>query len=507
VIVHHADVANDDAATATAAAAAIDVARPEVTTAASATTSKMRMPKTMSSLEAAAHARHNSGGHRGGWRWSNDEPCDEAAITRHLTPAEAAAGRWASEARITAAVDAFRRCGVLVIPAAVAKSVTRRWRDGLDTVQAPLLASRRRVRAALSSTRGKTLEQVWTDPSLNLTSELLFRSGSVYRERNDARIDIQAPFAAPFNDKAVTHSPLVAPLMRRLLGVDVRLKQINAVTALPLRDGIGMQHWHRDTEVLFHAGGAAGGIDSAGTTTVEVEQREVHEKYTGVHLPPFAINMFVALQPLTAANGPTEFTLASHQWGARWSDDEHVPGHTLRDRIFTGPEGTVILFDYRTVHRGTVNRSKLPRSVAMLIYGRAWWSDTANYGYADSGGLQAMSSQKVRALERARGEHIDASNDDDSALKYESMTAELRWRRSHDERLRRTHMATAVADGGVVDDEHDDDDASAVIASANRHASPPGEAEKYSLFRFFARLWKPSILKQHAEKRRFDAAS
>ena len=44
------------------------------------------------------------------------------------------------------------------------------------------------------------------------------------------------------------------------------------------------------------------------------------------------------------------------------------------------PPGAAIFGDYRTLHRGTANRSPEPRPLLMHVYGREWWSDAVNYG-------------------------------------------------------------------------------------------------------------------------------
>jgi len=95
---------------------------------------------------------------------------------------------------------------------------------------------------------------------------------------------------------------------------------------------------------------------------------------------------FVPLVDFTPENGPTEFTLGSHQWGSVWADDEGG----AEDVKFFVPAGTAVIADYRTVHRGTDNRSGKRRHLAMMIFGREWWSDAVNYGRANVGGARAV---------------------------------------------------------------------------------------------------------------------
>lgn len=40
-----------------------------------------------------------------------------------------------------------------------------------------------------------------------------------------------------------------------------------------------------------------------------------HARTGGLHLPPYAVNVFYPLVDLAAENGPTEFAPGSHMWG------------------------------------------------------------------------------------------------------------------------------------------------------------------------------------------------
>lgn len=117
-------------------------------------------------------------------------------------------------------------------------------------------------------------------------------------------------------------------------------------------------------------------------------------------LPPYALNLFVPLVDLTEEMGPTEFILGSHAWG---SDPPHGFGLSSdrtggeKDLRLVLPAGSVIIADYRTIHRGTRNRSRESRPVAMYIYGRHWWRDAVNYLEGDYGGTQAKATQKEPA--------------------------------------------------------------------------------------------------------------
>jgi ectoine hydroxylase-related dioxygenase (phytanoyl-CoA dioxygenase family) len=45
---------------------------------------------------------------------------------------------------------------------------------------------------------------------------------------------------------------------------------------------------------------------------------------------------------------------------------------------------TAVIFDYRTVHRGTANRTPTDRPLVYCVFGKRGWQDTANFNSADS---------------------------------------------------------------------------------------------------------------------------
>lgn len=85
---------------------------------------------------------------------------------------------------------------------------------------------------------------------------------------------------------------------------------------------------------------------------------------------------------------------------ARYDDEQD---NCCEDYMFTNmPPGSIIISDYRTVHRGTINLGTNPRPVAMYIYGRDWWSDRINYGRSDYGGLKVCAARTHTHTHAAR---------------------------------------------------------------------------------------------------------
>ena len=81
-------------------------------------------------------------------------------------------------------------------------------------------------------------------------------------------------------------------------------------------------------------------------------------------------------------NGPTEFALGTHRHAR-----DGVPFMASVNASFAVGASSLIIADYRTMHRGSVNQAAEPRLVGMLVYGRRWWTDTENYAGANYGGF------------------------------------------------------------------------------------------------------------------------
>eukprot|EP00617_Octactis_speculum_P007768 CAMPEP_0185796040 /NCGR_PEP_ID=MMETSP1174-20130828/160870_1 /TAXON_ID=35687 /ORGANISM="Dictyocha speculum, Strain CCMP1381" /LENGTH=231 /DNA_ID=CAMNT_0028491379 /DNA_START=658 /DNA_END=1350 /DNA_ORIENTATION=+ len=175
-----------------------------------------------------------------------------------------------------------------------------------------------------------------------------------------------------------------------------------------MREDAGIQHWHRDTPLLFQSDGDQDPFHFENVH--DADDPTVTEG--GLHSPPYAINVFMPLSDLTMGNGPTEFTLGSAMWGQQWEAEEVRRGHDVTDHKFLVKAGSLIVADYRTIHRGTANLSPDPRVLAMSIWGRDWWVDSVNYGNKDYGGFASPprpqapgeSEAQARALSFQRGQ-------------------------------------------------------------------------------------------------------
>lgn len=85
-----------------------------------------------------------------------------------------------------------------------------------------------------------------------------------------------------------------------------------------------------------------------------------------IELPPYAMNIFVPLHDQTVEMGPTEFDLED-------SDSSIIVAPILQ-------KGDALCYDYRTVHRGTSNRTQTTRRILYLLFARPWFKDHINFG-------------------------------------------------------------------------------------------------------------------------------
>ena len=147
-------------------------------------------------------------------------------------------------------------------------------------------------------------------------------------------------------------------------------------------------------------------------------------------LPIHAINVFVPLHDITLELGPTEFFIGSNSLKTAATLDKCLSSFTSLSQSTTTELRTkcsslnpllmpiqpllianrdVLLYDYRTVHRGTANTSlSTTRRVLYLLYTKPWFNDHINFGEVsifedDNVCLQSISQQQQNCIEEDAG--------------------------------------------------------------------------------------------------------
>eukprot|EP01045_Picozoa_sp_COSAG04_P020503 COSAG04_NODE_2104_length_4778_cov_3.530883_7_plen_268_part_01 len=183
-------------------------------------------------------------------------------------------------------------------------------------------------------------------------------------ERDGGRLDMRFRMnEPPFSDPSIVFNPLWFPLVRELLGGETESSE---------GEGGGIR-------LLYACVMAAEGTgrDSASTsaTTAQKWHADGGHIFEHAHQPPHCINVFVPLDDLTDANGPTEFVAGTHVLHAF---DDKAAAPKRPSFAAKAKAGGAVLFDYRLKHRGGLNSSPRDRLLLCLCYAKPWFQDLGN---------------------------------------------------------------------------------------------------------------------------------
>ena len=172
-------------------------------------------------------------------------------------------------------------------------------------------------------------------------------------QRSQGRYDMAWELEPPFSDAILVNNEVFMPAVRAILGEECRIMLQGAVIALP---HAAEQHWHIDGAHLF--------------------RDHPH------HLPAHCLNVFIPLIDIMEEHGPTQICPGSHvltnsqtRTFRACADNLEAIAYTDTPMNFTGAAGSILLFDYRLLHRGLPNRSSRPRPMLYLVIARPWYRD------------------------------------------------------------------------------------------------------------------------------------
>ena len=231
-----------------------------------------------------------------------------------------------------AAASIFLQQGVAVVPGAVKKETIAICRDAAAAALAASDAAiTNNIRDLDASAPGAHHQAV----------RLHRRDFAEYLKRDGGRVDLRFNSdAAPFDALLREASAAVLDVATEALGGSPNLLYSGVMVA---RANTGNhQNYHKDGN---------------------------HENETD---KPHALTVFVPLQPLTAANGPTEFRLGSHR---RRTDAKRLRQEGVAVMC---DAGDALLFDYRVDHRGLANASDEDRLVFFCAFARPSFRDEKN---------------------------------------------------------------------------------------------------------------------------------
>lgn len=166
-------------------------------------------------------------------------------------------------------------------------------------------------------------------------------------EIGDRRTLVPVHLAGRFGDPMIYANRPVLAVVRLALGDTAILESYGAVVSLA---GAKEQSIHRDGPPLF---------DSAISPI----------------LPAHALTLALPLVEMNDTHGSTCLWPGSHRWPRL---DEAAPSEAP-----VVPVGSCVLWDFRTFHRGTANRSMRHRPFVYATYARRWYQDPVNFEEGD----------------------------------------------------------------------------------------------------------------------------
>lgn len=188
-----------------------------------------------------------------------------------------------------------------------------------------------------------TLER-WRAEFHPLLRSHIAREGDSDRlNRGPARHYVTLPMRPPFADPTIFEDDDVLAIVEGLVGREPVLCQL--ATDTPLR-GSSHQDVHRDAPPLFPEWG-----------------RET---------PPFQLAVNFALVDVTMENGPIEIAKGTHMVSRQEGLDRIARGESPLEPVPMAL-GDVMIRDVRHLHRGTPNRTDVPRPMVVLGYSRRWF--------------------------------------------------------------------------------------------------------------------------------------
>ena len=183
--------------------------------------------------------------------------------------------------------------------------------------------------------------RTWADMFAPLFAEHLELEGHL-KNRGEGRYYVTLPFEAPWADPDIFENDDVMAVVSELVGPDFVMCQF--ATDTPVL-GSGYQEVHRDTPALFAEWG-----------------RET---------PSFQLAVNFPFCDVTLENGPMEIVRGTHAM-TRAEAMASLESGAAKLEPFPMALGDVMIRDVRGLHRGTPNRSNVPRTMAVIGYSRKW---------------------------------------------------------------------------------------------------------------------------------------
>jgi len=183
--------------------------------------------------------------------------------------------------------------------------------------------------------------KIWNEAFLPMLEAHIAREGHI-QNRGPGRFYVTLPFAAPFSEPAFYEDEDILAIVQGLVGEDPVMPQL--ATDTPVL-GSEYQDIHRDAPPLFPE--------------------------TGQETPPFQLAVNFPLVEVRTENGPFEIAPGTHmiskEEGLRRIESGEVQLESIQMQL-----GDVLIRDVCGLHRGTPNRTDVPRPMVVIGYSRRW---------------------------------------------------------------------------------------------------------------------------------------
>lgn len=170
------------------------------------------------------------------------------------------------------------------------------------------------------------------------------RTYSDIAERYLGRLDLRCGFTAPIFDEVAEPITKIVKSLSPL--VDFR----HYWGAIPSLGGSGPTNMHRDIYPILN--------NTEGENLCPLD----------LNLPSYYLTVLIPLVKITRENGPTEFIKGSNR---RMIVDEN--GEEIYAPLLS--PGDVVVFDGRTLHKGSANNTADERLVAYITFAANWYHD------------------------------------------------------------------------------------------------------------------------------------
>jgi ectoine hydroxylase-related dioxygenase (phytanoyl-CoA dioxygenase family) len=181
----------------------------------------------------------------------------------------------------------------------------------------------------------------WNAAFQPLLREAIGREGDD-PNRGANRYYVTLPFQDLWADPQVVDNDAVMAVVEELVGADGVMCQLATDTPLA---GSQHQDLHRDTQLLFPE--------------------------TGAETPPYQLAVNFPLVDVTPENGPMEYARGTHMTSKAEGLRRVETGEAPLEPVML-QRGDVMIRDVRHIHRGTPNRTEVPRPMVVIGYSRRW---------------------------------------------------------------------------------------------------------------------------------------